>query len=49
MSAFGKSALFNGENIASETVKEDFEPNPTVENKLRKFNNSYSPNKKYKK
>ncbi len=46
MSAFGKSALFNGENIASETVKEDFETNSTVENQVSKFDNSYSTNEK---
>ena len=46
MSAFGKSALFNGENIASETVREDFETNSTVENQVSKFDNSYSTNEK---
>ena len=46
MSAFGKSALFNGENIASESVKEDFETNSTVENQVSKFDNSYSTNEK---
>ncbi|MCI5497600.1 MAG: hypothetical protein MR412_03320 [Firmicutes bacterium] len=46
MSAFGKSALFNDENIASETVTETPQNQSVIDEQVGKFDNSYSANEK---
>lgn len=46
MSAFGKSALFNDEHIASETVTETPQNQSVIDEQVGKFDNSYSANEK---
>lgn len=42
MSAYGKVSYTETDNVAKETVKEDFENNSVVEEQVEKFDNSYS-------
>lgn len=42
MSAYGKVSYTETDNVAKETVKEEFENNSVVEEQVEKFDNSYS-------